>query len=215
MSVKSYKSLVIILAGFHIFIIACSNYLVQFPIEVIGFKATWGAFTFPFIFIATDLTVRLLGANEGRVVVLYAMLPALVISYVITTLFKSGEWLGINRLQTFDLFVFRIALASFSAYIIGQLIDIFVFNTLRRLQRWWYAPLASAIFGNLADTFTFFFVAFYKTSDTYLAENFVEIAWVDYVFKILINSIIFLPVYKLLLDQITRRFKKNHVDEND
>lgn len=212
MSLRSYKSLAIILAGFHIFIIACSNYLVQFPITVLGYKATWGAFTFPFIFIATDLTVRLLGAKEGRVVVLYAMLPALIISYVITTLFRSGEWLGIDRLLTFDLFVFRIALASFSAYIIGQLIDIFVFNKLRQLQRWWYAPLASAIFGNLADTFTFFFVAFYKTSDTYLAENFVEIAWVDYVFKILINSIIFLPVYKLLLDQITRRFKKSRMD---
>lgn len=212
MSLKSYKNLAIILAGFHIFIIACSNYLVQFPITVLGYKATWGAFTFPFIFIATDLTVRLLGAKEGRVVVLYAMLPALIISYVITTLFRSGEWLGIDRLLTFDLFVFRIALASFSAYIIGQLIDIFVFNKLRQLQRWWYAPLASAIFGNLADTFTFFFVAFYKTSDTYLAENFVEIAWVDYVFKILINSIIFLPVYKLLLDQITRRFKKSRMD---
>lgn len=206
MSSKSYRKLILWLAGFHVFIIACSNYLVQFPIVVFGYKATWGAFTFPFIFIATDLTVRLLGAKQGRRVVWFAMWPALIISYIITTGFRHGTWLGFDRLLSFDLFVFRIALASFTAYIAGQIMDILVFNRLRKLRQWWWAPLASAIVGNLVDTFTFFFVAFYKTSDTYLANNLVEIAWVDYVFKILINSIIFLPVYKIILDGITKRF---------
>lgn len=208
MSSLPNRKVVLLLAGFHIVIIACSNYLVQFPVTILGYKATWGAFTFPFIFIATDLTVRLLGARQGRRVVWYAMLPALLISYLITTGFRHGTWMGAESLLIFDLFVFRIALASFTAYIAGQIMDILVFNKLRKLPQWWWAPLASAIAGNLVDTFTFFFVAFYKTSDPYLANNFIEIAWVDYVFKILINAIIFLPVYKILLDGITKRLAK-------
>lgn len=195
------------LACFHILIVASSNYLVQFPITVFGFKATWGAFTFPFIFLATDLTVRILGARMGRRIIFYAMLPALIVSYVITVSFRQGAWLGLHSLVTFDLFVARIAIASFTAYVVGQLNDIYVFNKLRRHKQWWHAPLASAIFGNLTDTFTFFVIAFYKTSDAYLANNLFEIAAVDYVFKILVNSIIFLPLYKVVLDFFTQRIK--------
>lgn len=202
-SIKRQK-LSFLLAGFHILIIASSNYLVQFPIVIFGYKATWGAFTFPFIFLATDLTVRLFGAKLGRRIIFYAMMPALFISYIITTGFRHGIWLGVDRLFAFDLFVFRIALASFSAYVIGQILDVFVFNKLRQHKQWWHAPLASAIFGNLVDTFTFFFIAFYKTSDTYLAENVVEIGTVDFVFKITINALFFLPLYKIILDQITK-----------
>lgn len=199
--------LAIYLACFHILIIASSNYLVQFPITVLGFKATWGAFTFPFIFLATDLTVRLFGAKLGRRIVFYAMLPALLVSYWVTIGFRNGEWMGLDQLFSFDLFVARIALASFSAYVVGQLMDVFVFNKLRQHKQWWHAPLASAVVGNLIDTFTFFYIAFYKTSDTYLAENLVEIAWVDYVFKMMVNAIFFLPLYKILLDRLTRNLR--------
>ncbi len=194
-----------LLACFHILIIASSNYLVQFPITVFGFKATWGAFTFPFIFLATDLTVRLFGAKLGRKIVFYAMIPALLVSYWVTIGFRHGNWLGFSTLFTFDLFVVRIALASFSAYVVGQLMDVFVFNKLRQHKQWWHAPLASAIIGNLVDTFTFFYIAFYKTSDVYLAENLVEIATVDYIFKMLVNAIFFLPLYKILLDKLTAK----------
>src|SRR5699024_5510190 len=175
---------------------------------VFGFKATWGAFTFPFIFLATDLTVRILGAKSGRRVIFLAMFPALLVSYVITTGFRHGLWMGIDALFDFNLFVFRIALASFSAYVIGQVLDVFVFNKLRQHRQWWHAPLASAILGNLLDTATFFFVAFYKTSDSYLANNLLEIATVDYSFKIVVNAIIFLPLYKVFLDWIQRQIKK-------
>lgn len=202
------QQLAFLLASFHILIVASSNYLVQFPITVFGYKATWGAFTFPFIFLATDLTVRLFGAKMGRRIIFYAMGPALLVSYLITVGFRHGNWLGMERLFEFNLFVFRIALASFSAYVIGQILDIFVFNKLRQHKQWWHAPLASAILGNLIDTATFFFIAFYKTSDTYLAENLVEIAMVDYIFKISINALFFLPLYKLMLDWITRRLRK-------
>ncbi|HLS12169.1 MAG TPA: 7-cyano-7-deazaguanine/7-aminomethyl-7-deazaguanine transporter [Flavobacteriaceae bacterium] len=203
---KNYR-LSILLASFHILIVAASNYLVQFPISVFGFKATWGAFTFPFIFLATDLTVRLLGAKIGRKVILYAMFPALVVSYLFTNGFRHGTWLGVDQLFSFDLFVARIAIASFAAYVIGQLIDVYVFNRLRQSNTWWYAPVASTLLGNLIDTYAFFFIAFYKTSDVYLAENLVEIATVDYFFKVLISGIFFLPLYKILLNSLVKRLK--------
>lgn len=203
------QRIALLLAAFHILIVASSNYLVQFPITVIGVKATWGAFTFPFIFLATDLTVRLFGAKLGRRIIFYAMLPALVISYVITVGFRHGIWLGYESFFHFDLFVARIAIASFSAYVVGQILDIYVFNKLRQHKQWWHAPFASAIFGNLLDTFVFFFIAFYKTSDTYLAENLVEIATVDYFFKMIINAIFFLPLYKVILDQIVKKMVAN------
>lgn len=205
---SSKKRLVLLLVAFHIFIIASSNYLVQFPISVFGFKTTWGAFTFPFIFLATDLTVRLLGARLGRRIIFYAMFPALVVSYLVTIGFRYGLWLGFDALFSFDLFVARIAMASFSAYVIGQILDIFVFNKLRQHPQWWHAPLASAIFGNFMDTLSFFTIAFYKTSDPYLAENLVEIAAVDYIFKIMINALFFLPLYKAILDRILKRVKR-------
>lgn len=203
---KKYK-LSLLLASFHILIVAASNYLVQFPISVFGFKSTWGAFTFPFIFLATDLTVRLLGAKIGRKVIFYAMTPALVVSYLVTNGFRHGTWLGVDRLFSFDLFVARIAIASFAAYVIGQLIDVYVFNRLRQNKTWWYAPLASTLIGNLIDTYAFFFIAFYKTSDVYLAENMMEIATVDYFFKVLISGIFFLPLYKILLNRLVIRLK--------
>ncbi len=208
LSSTSTRKLAILLAIFHIFIVAASNYLVQFPIEIFGFKATWGAFTFPFIFLATDLTVRIFGAKLGRRIIFYAMLPALIVSYVITVCFRDGSWLGLAELSQFNLFVARIALASFSAYVIGQILDIFVFNKLRQHKQWWHAPLASAIFGNAMDTIAFFVIAFYKTSDAYLANNLVEIASVDYAFKLLINAAFFLPLYKVILDRLLKWLKR-------
>lgn len=208
MSSKNISKLALLLVVFHILIVASSNYLVQFPLSVFGFKATWGAFTFPFIFLATDLTVRLFGARLGRRIIFYAMFPALAVSYFITVGFRNGIWLGFDSFLDFDLFVARIAIASFSAYVVGQILDIFVFNKLRQHTQWWHAPLASGIFGNLMDTFVFFSIAFYKTSDIYLAENLVEIATVDYFFKIIINALFFLPLYKVILDQVTKRLRE-------
>ncbi|MGB6093567.1 MAG: 7-cyano-7-deazaguanine/7-aminomethyl-7-deazaguanine transporter [Moheibacter sp.] len=199
----------LLLASFHILVVASSNFTVQFPVSIFGFKTTWGAFVFPFIFLATDLTVRLLGAKPARRVILFAMIPALLVSYVMTTGFRNGIWQGIDSVFSFNLFVFRIAIASFSAYVVGQILDVFVFNKLRQHKQWWHAPVASGIFGNLMDTATFFFIAFYKTSDTYLADNLVEIGTVDYIFKLLISALFFLPLYKLILDRISFRLKKD------
>lgn len=207
-SSQNKTSLAIGLASFHILIIASSNYLVQFPITIFGYKATWGAFTFPFIFLATDLTVRLMGPKMGRRIVFYAMLPALLVSYWVTIGFRHGEWMGADKLFSFDMFVFRIALASFSAYVVGQVMDVYVFNKLRQRKQWWPAPVASGIVGNFIDTFTFFIIAFYKTSDAYLADNLFEIATVDYFFKVIVSGLLFLPLYKIMLDQIIRYIRK-------
>ena len=76
------------LIAFHIFIIIVSNYLVQLPVTLFGWHTTWGAFSFPFIFLATDLTVRLMGKHAARRVIARVMLPALVASYVVSVVFQ-------------------------------------------------------------------------------------------------------------------------------
>lgn len=192
------------LIAFHILIIIASNYLVQLPIILFGWHTTWGAFSFPFIFLATDLTVRLIGKHAARVVIARVMLPALVASYVVSVLFHEGAFGGLLALGEFNLFVFRIAVASFLAYAFGQLLDIQVFDRLRQMRQWWVAPTASTIFGNLLDTFLFFSVAFWRSDDPFMAANWVEIATVDYVIKLAISLILFVPLYGMLLSAIVR-----------
>lgn len=199
------------LIAFHILIIIASNYLVQLPITLFGWHTTWGAFSFPFIFLATDLTVRLIGKRSARVVIARVMLPALVASYIVSVLFHEGAFGGVAALGEFNLFVFRIALASFLAYAFGQLLDIQVFDRLRRMRQWWIAPTASTIFGNLLDTFLFFSVAFWRSDDPFMAANWLEIATVDYVIKLAISLILFVPLYGMLLSAIVRRLPQRSV----
>ncbi|WP_440481080.1 7-cyano-7-deazaguanine/7-aminomethyl-7-deazaguanine transporter [Serratia bockelmannii] len=193
------------LSLFHIAIITSSNYLVQLPITVLGFHTTWGAFTFPFIFLATDLTVRIFGAPLARRIILAVMVPALFISYVISTVTYQGEWQGFAALSSFNLFVARIAVASFMAYVLGQILDVHVFNRLRQRSAWWVAPAAAMFLGNISDTLAFFFIAFYKSSDPFMANNWVEIALVDYSFKVMICLLFFLPMYGMLLNMLLKR----------
>ena len=206
-------SALIQLSMFHIAIIASSNYLVQLPITIFGFHTTWGAFTFPFIFLATDLTVRIFGAPLARRIILAAMVPALAISYLVSTLFYQGAWQGFQALEHFNLFVARIAAASFAAYALGQILDVQVFNRLRQLKAWWVAPAAAMFFGNISDTLSFFFIAFYKSSDPFMAANWVEIALVDYSFKVLICMLFFLPMYGVVLKMIVKRLLRAGVGE--
>lgn len=209
MHIQLSKALVALIL-FHVAIIIASNFLVQLPLQIFGFQTTWGAFSFPFIFLATDLTVRLLGKTAARRVISYVMLPALVASYFISALFQEGAFQGWLALGAFNLFVFRISFASFTAYVVGQLVDIFVFDRLRQLKQWWIAPSASTVIGNLIDTFVFFAVAFWYSDHAFMAEHWVEIAWVDYATKILISLIIFIPLYGALLKALlTRRQSKS------
>ncbi len=165
------KKALVWLSLFHLLVITSSNYLVQLPISIFGFHTTWGAFSFPFIFLATDLTVRIFGAPLARRIIFAVMVPALAISYGISALFYMGEWQGFAALGTFNLFVARIAVASFMAYALGQILDVHVFNRLRQSRRWWLAPTASTLFGNISDTVAFFFIAFWRSPDPFMAAH--------------------------------------------
>lgn len=199
------KKALIWLSLFHLLVITSSNYLVQLPISIFGFHTTWGAFSFPFIFLATDLTVRIFGAPLARRIILAVMIPALLISYGVSALFYMGEWQGFAALTSFNLFVARIAAASFMTYALGQILDVHVFNRLRQNRRWWLAPTASTLFGNVSDTLAFFFIAFWRSPDPFMAAHWGEIAIVDYCFKVLISIVFFLPMYGMLLNMLLKK----------
>lgn len=198
-----------LLVAFHILIIIASNYLVQIPIDLFGFHSTWGAFSFPFIFLATDLTVRLIGKAEARRVITRAMIPALIASYVVSVLFQEGRFNGAAALGEFNLFVFRIAFASFAAYVLGQLLDVQVFDRMRRgYVQWWVAPAAASVFGQALDTLAFFSIAFWRSSNPFMAANWGEIALVDYVIKLGVSLLFFVPIYGVTLNAIIGVMKR-------
>ena len=174
----------------HCLIIALSNYLVQFPINIFGLDYTIGTFTFPIIVLATDLTVRLSNAKNARKVIGYAFIPAFIISYIFAD--------------------FRIAIASVLAYSIGQLLDVFVFSKVRdrvsddgfNLSSYWYlAPVVSTFFAQLIDTYLFYGVAFYNSADDFMRENWDLIAFNDFILKLVVCYLAFLPIYVLILNR--------------
>ncbi len=126
-------------------VVVASNFLVQFPLSgslfgiALGDLLTWGAFTYPVAFLITDLTNRQFGPQTARKVVLAG--------------FVVGVALSVVTSQP------RIAIASGSAYLFGQMLDISVFNRLRR-QTWWRAPLIGSLVGSMLDTAIFFSFAF-------------------------------------------------------
>ncbi|MAC45289.1 7-cyano-7-deazaguanine/7-aminomethyl-7-deazaguanine transporter [Oceanospirillum beijerinckii] len=203
-SVQQRKALSFLVL-FHLLVISSSNYLVQLPFTLFGFHTTWGAFTFPFIFLATDLTVRIYGAELARKIIFRVMLPALLVSYGLSVLFFEGQFQGLGQLSEFNLFVARIAIASFMAYLLGQILDVHVFNKLRQTKQWWVAPSLSTLLGNALDTLAFFAIAFYQSSDPFMAEHWTEIALVDYGFKLLISLGLFVPMYGVLLNTLASR----------
>ncbi len=219
---KTTPKVLALLVFLQILVIASSNYLVQIPVsfdlsayiadlpeKIQKLDTTWGAFTFPFVFLLTDLTVRILGKDSARKVIFITMIPALLISYFFSNVFDGqGNFVGLAGMMQFNMFVFRIVIASFTAYVVGQLLDIFVFNRLRQLPQWWAAPLASTLFGTIIDSICFFTIAFYQSSDPFMAENWIEIGLIDYVFKLSISLVVFIPAYGILLNAIQRKLTK-------
>ncbi|MBA2651127.1 MAG: 7-cyano-7-deazaguanine/7-aminomethyl-7-deazaguanine transporter [Tatlockia sp.] len=181
----------------HILIICLSNTLVQYPFVLFGFRTTWGAFTYPLIFILTDLSTRLMGQDIARKTIFVAMFPGMICSYFISNYLRYGELVAANNLAL------RIAFACFFAYVFGQLLDIYIFQKFRKNYPWWVAPSVSNIFGNVFDTFTFFFLAFYQSSDVFLSAHWLEIATVDLVFKLSISLLTFIPLYGILLQLLS------------
>src|SRR5690606_4928491 len=132
------------------------------------------------------------------------MLPALLVSYVVSVLFQQDAFRGLDALGEFNSFVLRISLASFMAYVCVQLLVLRGFDLRDRLTHWWVAPSASMILGNLLDTFVFFSVAFWRSSDEFMAANWVDIASVDYATKVVVCIMLFVPLYGIVLNAILR-----------
>lgn len=183
----------------HLFILCLSNVLVLYPLTFFGFRTTWGAFIYPLIFILTDLSTRLQGQKQARKVILMTMFPGLIGSYFISTYSANGNWLVFNPLA------FRVALASFSAYLGGQFLDITIFQKFRQSKPWWLAPGISNVFGNFFDTYLFFFIAFYQSSNVFLSAHWLEIATVDLVFKLSLSLLTFVPLYGLVLKWLSAK----------
>ena len=192
---RARRSVLLWLALAHVSVILASNYLVQIPLQLGPVLTTWGSFTFPLIFLATDLTVRVLGRDTARRVVLWAMGPALLASYVVSVLFAEGRFAGWASLAEFNLFVFRIACASFAAYVVGQITDIQVFARLQGRGGWWVAPAFSTVVGGFIDTLVFFAAAFHLSPDPFMAAHWPELAATDYATKMVVSLAFYLPVY--------------------
>lgn len=173
----------------HLVIIAASNYIVQFSGMIFGYHFTWAMFIFPLVVIATDLTVRLTNKYQARAVVALAFPPAIVISALI------ADW--------------RIGFASALAYLVGQLFDVSVFQKIREAftERWWVAPAISTFVANIVDTYLFFWAAFANGNDEFMAANWLEIATVDVIFKIIVSFVMFLPIYGVLLRYLRSRME--------
>lgn len=193
---------------FYVFVIVLSNYCVQIPIEFFGLHATLGTLTYPLIFLATDLTVLLFDKETAQRLVLKATPLALVLTYCVVVLFEGGELVSLEKITFLNVWAARITLASLSAYLVGQFLDATVFQALKKKAFWWSAPTTSSFLGNFVDTFVFYAVAFYASTDIFMADHWVEIAWVDYGVKILVSLVVFLPVYGVFLAAVTRFLKQ-------
>ncbi len=141
----SFRRLVVPVLAMTLVVVA-SNVLVRYPFEPFGLGdyLTWGAFSYPVAFLVTDLTNRRYGASIARQLV--------IVGFIIAV--RLSVWLATPR----------IALASGTAFLVGQLLDITVFNRLRR-QSWWHAPLAGSVVGSALDTALFFSLAFAGIED--------------------------------------------------
>jgi queuosine precursor transporter len=128
-------------------VVLASNILVQYPV---GQWLTWGAFTYPLAFLVSDIINRLEGAKAARRVVYAGFVVGLGCSVV-----------GSQIMTEFGpLVTLRVAIGSATAFLLGQLLDITVFDRLRRNVTWWKAPFVSTLFGSTLDTAIFFSIAF-------------------------------------------------------
>ena len=141
-------------------VVAASNILVLYPLQAqlgplnLADLLTWGAFTFPFAFLVTDLTNRYDGPRKARLVVLVGFVVGLGLSFYLS--YHPLPWNAGGAPATTQ----RIALASAAAFLVGQLLDIAVFSRLRAAKAWFLPPLVGSLFGSMLDTLIFFSVAF-------------------------------------------------------
>ncbi len=144
-------------------IVVASNILVQF---LVGNWLTWGAFTYPFAFLVTDLINRLHGPRAARRVVAAGFVIGLACSFVGSQI--DGPYGSLVSL--------RVAIGSAAAFLVGQLLDVSIFNRLRA-GSWWRAPFVSSATGSVVDTVIFFTIAF-SASLSFIAPA-VDVAWAN------------------------------------
>ena len=179
----------------HIIIIAISNYVVQFKIDIFGNPLAVAAFTFPLVVVLTDLTVRLLGKETGRAVITIAFIPAILVSMLVVKLGGAP-----------DSVAFRIGLGSGVAYFISNLLDVYVFQYFReKYKTWWIAPSLSAVVSTFIDTYAFFFTAFYKGANEFMAANWHIVATNNSISKIIVSLLVILPAYGVLLSYLQKK----------
>jgi len=165
-------------------VVAISNYLVQFPIKYFGFEniLTYGAFSYPVAFLITDLSNRRYGKKIAKKIVYLGFALG-----VFLTLYFSTNYS--------DLISIRIAIGSGFAFLVAQLIDVNIFDKLRR-KKWFIAPLTSSLVGSLIDTFLFFSISFYGTK-----VNWLTLAFGDLLVKIFVALAMLIP-FRFFLSQI-------------
>ena len=165
-------------------VVALSNYLVQFPITYMNLEEifTYGAFSYPVAFLITDLANRRYGKEIARRIVYIGFLLGLFLTLYFSTDFSN-------------LISKRIAIGSGIAFLTAQLLDVQVFDKLRK-KVWYVAPFISSLIGSVIDTFLFFSIAFYGTG-----INWVTLSFGDLFVKIFVAIVMLIP-FRLLLSSV-------------
>ena len=175
------KKIFILLSFIMGVVVLSSNYLVQFPINYYGLEEilTYGAFSYPIAFLITDLANR----SYGKVVARKIVYIGFVIGIAFTLFFSTNFT---------DLISVRIAIGSGTAFLVAQLLDVQIFDQLRK-KKWFVAPLTSSLIGSTIDTFLFFSISFYATGIPWITLSLGDLA-----VKIFVALIMLIP-FRLLL----------------
>ena len=162
-------------------VVLASNYLVQFPIQYYGLQEilTYGAFSYPVAFLITDLANRSYGKLIARQIVYIGFIIGISFTLLFSTNFA-------------DLISVRIAIGSGTAFLVAQLIDVQIFDKLRK-KKWFVAPLTSSFIGSTVDTFLFFSISFYATGIPWVTLSLGDLA-----VKIFVALVMLIP-FRLLL----------------
>ena len=162
-------------------VVLSSNYLVQFPIKYYGLEEilTYGAFTYPVAFLITDLANR----SYGKIIARRIVYIGFTIGVSFTLLFSTNFA---------DLISLRIAIGSGTAFIVAQLLDVQIFDQLRK-RKWFVAPLTSSFIGSTVDTFLFFSISFYGTGIPWITLSLGDLA-----VKIFVALLMLIP-FRLLI----------------
>ena len=162
-------------------VVLASNYLVQFPIKYYGLDQllTYGSFSYPIAFLITDLANRSYGKIAARKIVYFGFVIGICFTLFFSTNFD-------------DLISVRIAIGSGSAFLVAQLLDVQVFDKLRKKQ-WFIAPLTSSLIGSTVDTFLFFSISFYATGVPWVTLSLGDLA-----VKMFVALVMLIPLRLLL-----------------